>query len=162
MIIDGLKNFLIRYYDKEEHTICPIKNFQESFHRSIIQLKTKAIVIEYHNEMFEVEVVDNSANVWKTLDLNSFKTEQEVFKEIARILDDNPKLTTRQRVALRENKIIDFIKKNKNKKISLAKMAKELNYQYQEISTSITYLKKGNRIAQNTISKSHIEFEVLQ
>jgi hypothetical protein len=162
MMIDGLKDFLTEVYSVGEKNISPIKNFQETFKRSIIQLRDKAIVIEATFDKFEIEIVDNTSTTWKTLGMISCKTEEELFKQLRVILRSKSKISTKQLVAIKQNKVFDFLSSNQHKKYTYAEIGKNLCYTPEEVARLVANLRKMNKIMQNKNKDRTNSYEVIQ
>lgn len=148
MIIDELKLFLTNFYSNAENNISPIKKFEETFMRSIIHFKDKAMILETEQNLFNLEMVDNNQKSWKTLESFTFDNKKDLFDKIGFILISKERTTTKQRVSLKKERLLDFIKKNQNKPISYKEMSDKLNIKKEEINRILYFFKKKRIISE--------------
>lgn len=150
MLIDGLKQFLTHLYDKENATKSPIKKLEETFFRSIIHLPELLIVLEYDGNVYQMELVNNSANVWKVLEDYTFENSQDLFDEVAAVVRANEfeRLPAHKKVALNHDKVYNYLVQNEYRIVSYNEIGKALKLTSQEVGRSILVLRKCNRIEQ--------------
>jgi len=153
MIIDGLNQYLITYFSKHNYTESPIRKLEEHNFRTIIKLHSNIIVLEYNDDIYSLELVDNSGNEWVTLEDFETTNKEELFEMLAVLIEENRVVPTFKRVAINTEMIYNYVCERFGEVIQASQVAQALKLNEQEVLRALKKLKESGRLEQTKIGK---------